>query len=149
MRITLWNIGGISRSSIGASNTTINKLAAQVSVQFMQYFFNLKEVLYSIIILISHLLSLIVSPRLSTKPSDRTVVENEEVTFTCAATGNPDPKITWIKNGKTVGLGNKLSFVTDRNHSGEYWCTADNGVDEAVNASAFLEVQCKYGQWQV
>ena len=26
---------------------------------------------------------------------------------------------------------------------GKYWCTAENGLDVTVNASAYLGVQCK------
>ena len=40
--------------------------------------------------------------------------------------------------------GNKLSFETIRNQSGNYWCLAENGLNSTVNASANLDVQCKY-----
>ena len=50
----------------------------------------------------------------------------------------------WIKDGMTVGTGDKLTFQTNRNHSGKYWCIADNGLDVQLNASANLNVQCKY-----
>lgn len=43
-----------------------------------------------------------------------------------------------------MATGDTLRFVADRSQSGEYWCSADNGVDEAVNTSAQLDVQCKY-----
>ena len=43
-----------------------------------------------------------------------------------------------------MGGGNTLSFETNRNHSGKYWCSAENGLSSAVNASASLDVQCKY-----
>ena len=66
--------------------------------------------------------------------------------FTCTATGNPSPEITWFKDGKPVTKGEKLMFVTNRNQSGEYWCLADNGVNVTVNASASLDVQCKYSK---
>ena len=82
---------------------------------------------------------------MSIKPSDRTVVENEEITLHCAATGNPVPKIRWIKDGKTVGTGEKLKFTAKRDHSGEYWCSVENKLNITVNASANLDVQCEYG----
>ena len=66
------------------------------------------------------------------------------VTFQCAATGNPTPKMTWTKDGKTVAEGDTLSFRTNRTQSGKYWCSAENGVKPSVNASADLDVQCKY-----
>jgi len=86
----------------------------------------------------------IVPPNLITKPSDKKVIENEQLQFRCTATGNPVPKIRWMKDGRTVGFGEILSLGAQRNQSGEYWCSVDNGLSEAVNASADLDVQCKY-----
>lgn len=77
------------------------------------------------------------------RPSDQTVIEGAKVTFHCDASGNPSPKLTWIKDGKTVGMGERLSFEAQRNNSGKYWCLADNGVPPSTNASAFLGVHCK------
>ena len=84
-----------------------------------------------------------VPPSLTTKPSDQTVLENQEVTFQCTATGNPAPRIKWIKAGKTLIEGDILTFKAIKNTSGQYWCSAENGLDLA-NASAYLDVQCKY-----
>lgn len=64
-------------------------------------------------------------------------------TFHCNATGNPAPNIAWMKDGKTVATGNTLSFKSSRNQSGEYWCSAKNGL-KTVNTSFNLDVQCKY-----
>ena len=72
------------------------------------------------------------------------MTEKDQTTFTCTAAGNPAPNITWTKDGKAVGTGDTLSLETHRNQSGEYWCSAENGVGLAVTASAFLDVQCKY-----
>ena len=66
------------------------------------------------------------------------------MTFHCTATGNPIPDITWIKDGKTVGMGDTLILKAERNHSGKYWCSADNGLETTVNTSASLDVQCEY-----
>ena len=85
-----------------------------------------------------------VAPSLITTPADQTVIESDTATFYCNATGHPTPKITWIKDGKTVGEGNALSIETNRNHSGKYWCLAENGLNSTANASAILDVQCKY-----
>ena len=64
--------------------------------------------------------------------------------FLCNATGNPAPKITWIKDGTTVAHGNTLSFSSIVSDSGEYWCLAENGLGLAINTSASLDVQCKF-----
>ena len=72
-------------------------------------------------------------------------MENEETTFDCTASGNPTPTITWIKNGKTVTQGERLGLNGHRSQTGRYWCLAENGLDVSANASAYLDVQCKYG----
>ena len=93
----------------------------------------------------SHCVSIfcLVAPGLITEPVDQTVTESENVTFHCNAIGNPTPKISWMKDGKTVAEGKTLSFETNRNQSGKYWCLAENGLNSTVNASATLDVQCK------
>ena len=84
-----------------------------------------------------------VLPSFTSKPSDLTVREDSEAIFLCTATGNPTPTITWMKDGKTVGLGDELRFSAKRNQSGEYRCSADNGLSVNITASASLDVQCK------
>ena len=84
-----------------------------------------------------------VLPSLITRPVNQTVVEGDQATFHCAATGNPTPTIKWIKDGKTVETGDTLSFETKRNYSGKYWCLAVNGLNSTANASAYLDVQCE------
>ena len=90
------------------------------------------------------MLNILVLPIFTRRPSDQTVKEGEEATFYCTATGNPTPKLTWHKDGKTVGAGETLKVAAHKNHSGKYWCSADNGLGLIINASANLNVQCKY-----
>jgi len=83
-------------------------------------------------------------PSFSIVPVNQTVKEADTAIFHCTATGNPTPKITWLKDGTTVATGSTLSFEANRTHSGKYWCLAENGLKTAINASAYLDVQCKY-----
>lgn len=85
-----------------------------------------------------------VSPSITIKPTDKTITEGDMAAFRCTASGNPIPEIKWIKDGKTLAEGDTLSLKTNRTQSGKYWCSAQNGVKSAVNASANLDVQCKY-----
>lgn len=87
---------------------------------------------------------LLVPPSFTSIPSDQIVTETDLTTFTCAASGNPVPNITWVKDGKTVATGDTLSFEASRNRSGTYWCLADNGIGAKINTSVSLNVQCKY-----
>jgi len=48
-----------------------------------------------------------------------------------------------LKDGKTVADGDTLSFSANRSRSGKYWCLAENGLGQAINTSASLDVQCK------
>ena len=52
-----------------------------------------------------------------------------------------------MKNGKVVGQGDKLSFESSKNRSGKYWCMARNELGLTINASALLDVQCKF--WKI
>ena len=87
---------------------------------------------------------LTVPPNLTTKLSNETVSESQEVTFQCTATGNPTPTIKWVKDGEPVTEGDTLRLKANRNDSGKYWCIAENGLDITVNTSAYLNVQCKF-----
>ena len=77
-------------------------------------------------------------------PVNQTINEADTATFHCNATGNPMPKITWLKDGETVATGDTLSFEANRTHSGKYVCSAENGLEKVISASAYLDVQCKY-----
>ena len=43
-----------------------------------------------------------------------------------------------------MATGERLSFEANRDNSGKYWCSADNGLSAAPNASANLDVQCEF-----
>ena len=84
---------------------------------------------------------------ISQKPSSKVVVEGENVTLRCNATGNPAPNITWTKDGSPTVLyqGETYSIVNiQRQAAGDYTCTAWNGVGEKTNATAKVIVHCKF-----
>ena len=85
-----------------------------------------------------------VAPVLNTLPTNQTVLEGNTATFICYASGNPAPVITWIKDERVLGREETLTVETHKESSGEYLCVADNGFSDTANASAYLDVQCKY-----
>ena len=65
----------------------------------------------------------------------------DNVTFHCAASGKPEPTITWTRNGQNVGSGEYLSITAQTNLDGSlYKCTAYNGVGQPASATAYLTV---------
>ena len=78
------------------------------------------------------------------------------MTLTCNATGNPNPAISWTKNGSRVDTSNnsRISFSEEkkqltitnvnRTDSGKYRCVASNSVGNATSSVATLDVHCKY-----
>ena len=88
-------------------------------------------------------LFLLVPPSFTAKADNKTVNESDEVIFQCTATGNPVPKITWRKDGRTVAEEGTLRFTAQRNDSGLYSCSVDNGLNDTIKAKTFLNVQCK------
>ena len=88
-------------------------------------------------------LSIVVPPSCTVRLNYQTVIEGNVATFHCDATGNPTPKITWMKDGMTVGQGDTLSFEANRTQSGYYWCSAQSTFNTTANASSYLDVHCK------
>ncbi|XP_045131976.1 limbic system-associated membrane protein-like isoform X4 [Portunus trituberculatus] len=87
-----------------------------------------------------------------TSSKDETTEEGGNVSFTCAARGDPQPVIRWIREGGlkfTVNsmsaveehLGRKLTLhAVQRNSSGAYLCIASNGVPPSVSKRIMLSV---------
>ena len=103
---------------------------------------------FIIIIIIS------VPPELTTYPIHQTKIEGGNVTFTCDATGNPEPVILlWGKDRAVVNTTLRISYSSDnkqlfitnvsRRDRGEYVCVAFNIVGYGVSNSASLNVYCK------
>ncbi|XP_053738737.1 receptor-type tyrosine-protein phosphatase F isoform X16 [Synchiropus splendidus] len=86
-------------------------------------------------------------------PEDQTGISGGVASFVCQATGEPKPRITWMKKGKKVssqrfeviefddGSGSVLRIQPLRTHRDEaiYECTATNSAGE-INTSAKLTV---------
>ncbi|KAM6948915.1 receptor-type tyrosine-protein phosphatase F [Aplochiton taeniatus] len=86
-------------------------------------------------------------------PEDQTGISGGVASFVCQATGEPKPRITWMKKGKKVssqrfeviefddGSGSVLRIQPLRTHRDEaiYECTAANSAGE-INTSAKLTV---------
>ena len=76
------------------------------------------------------------------------------MTFSCNATGNPAPTISWTKDGSPVNNNSRISLSEDnkeltiryvsRTDSGEYQCVADNSLGNDTSNAATLDVKCKY-----
>ncbi|KDR17308.1 hypothetical protein L798_08507, partial [Zootermopsis nevadensis] len=84
--------------------------------------------------------------------TDMVVREGTNVTLRCAATGSPQPSITWRREGgETIPLGNGQETTSvegpvfnitrvNRLHMGPYLCIASNGVPPTVSKRIMLIV---------
>ena len=92
------------------------------------------------------------APSVDVYPTSSVVVEGQNVTLSCNASGKPYPRLTWTKVG---GLGqvlsqtstlivNNASRTVTTNNMIQYQCTADNGVGHPATAVANVTVHCKY-----
>ena len=90
-------------------------------------------------------------PKAKITKLDQSVLVGSPVTLKCIATGNPEPTISWNRNGQIV-IENKRIKVSDRSliileskttDTGSYSCVAQNteGLDFA---SAHVLVGSKY-----
>jgi len=105
-----------------------------------------KCVLFQTLILCSLFL---VRPQFVSQPNDQIVLEGQNVTFPCIATGVPQPSISWWFNNeklhaKTTRDGNLTVYVVKNNEEfeGNYTCKANSkaGIDEET---AWLTVDGK------
>ena len=84
---------------------------------------------------------------LPARQSNATVGKNW--TLTCNASGDPNPNITWTKEGETAAQfnvsGHKLHLVNvKREDFGSYRCTAANGYGTPATSLAVVNVKCKF-----
>ena len=84
--------------------------------------------------------------------SDTTVLEGDNLQLTCEASGRPEPSITWTKEkpgnqGNTVVVqeGKVLNIINiNRNNSGTFTCTADNGFGKPEKRTVHVNVTREY-----
>ena len=94
------------------------------------------------------------APYFVRKLHDDTVGLGDRVKFECKVTGNPEPQLTWMKNGQDIVEGRKIKIkqydgtaslilddVSERD-IGTYTCQATNPVGKAIT-EANLNVKCK------
>ena len=91
-------------------------------------------------------------PLITIHPEGKTPMERENMTLSCNATGNPEPSISWVKDGFPISSNSRISFSHDdkrltityvnRMDSGEYRCVARNRVGNDTSNSK-VNVLCK------
>ena len=87
-----------------------------------------------------------VGPEILKAPSSTSVVESNNATLLCRATGSPHPNITWTKAGDNRTLSSSevlhLENLTRVDDGTEYRCLAINSIGSA-EASAVVTIHCK------
>ena len=81
-------------------------------------------------------------------------MQGSSVTFSIDATGVPEPKFSWTKDGSAVTVNDRISLSADnkqlsiinlnRTDSGEYRCVSHNTVNTVNSNAATLTVQGKH-----
>ena len=89
--------------------------------------------------------------RIASSPDKQTVTEGSNLDMFCHTTGKPTPYITWtrvLENGTNSDVlfnGSSWRIVNiKRNFTGQYRCTADNGIGDPVNHTFPVNVLCEY-----
>ncbi|XP_037790412.1 tyrosine-protein phosphatase Lar-like [Penaeus monodon] len=92
-------------------------------------------------------------PQFEERPVDQIVMNDRVASFTCRATGNPEPRIQWRKNGRKVSGNTRymilnvpggsilriepVKFLRDE---ATYECVAENTAGDTITAKAKLDV---------
>ena len=93
-------------------------------------------------IIFSKIVLLLVRPQITAKLKNNIANEMDNVSFHCAASGKPEPTITWTRDGQNVGSGEYLNITAQTNLNGSvYKCTAENGIAQPASATATLTVK--------
>lgn len=89
------------------------------------------------------------APVISLPAKTYNVTEGADIELLCPSAGRPPPNVTWLKtnglknnsypSGQVLNISN-----TNRIETGEYQCTAKNGVGKEAKATIYLNVICKF-----
>ena len=78
------------------------------------------------------------------------IIEGNNITFLCNASGKPQPTIVWTMVGSSVVLPNTSSLtIVNVSRPGtpdnmiQYQCTASNGVETPATATVNVTVHCE------
>ena len=96
----------------------------------------------------------VVAPQITQEVRNLSVAEELVISFTCKASGNPQPTFYWEKDGKKLSLRRNRFKVLDmpygsvlridpvrhKDSGGYFTCVAENGVGEPVKSTGHLKV---------
>ncbi|XP_060521097.1 tyrosine-protein phosphatase Lar isoform X3 [Cylas formicarius] len=93
-------------------------------------------------------------PQITESPQNNKVVEiGHNTMLNCAATGNPGPKITWLKNMLPINISNNPRYSirdgslqirnSEEKDHGKYECVAENSIGTDYSKSALLYVKVR------
>ena len=92
------------------------------------------------------------APSVDVYPTSSTVVEGNNITLSCNASGKPEPSVSWTRVGQSGQSLSQSSTLTITNVSRtgtphdliQYQCEASNGVGNRAAAIVNVTVHCKY-----
>ncbi|XP_078379837.1 uncharacterized protein LOC144662788 isoform X3 [Oculina patagonica] len=76
-------------------------------------------------------------PVISPPSINGSYIEGSSVNISCAATGKPDPEVSWMRNGQIKSSGKKIAYLdfdrVRRTDDGLYTCRANNAAGTKTN----------------
>ena len=95
-------------------------------------------------------------PEIAAHPQNVTTTEEDKITLSCDAAGNPVAIISWTKDGSAISSISRISLSADnrqltitnasRTDRGEYRCVASNSLGNDTSKTANVDVQCKFSE---
>ena len=93
-------------------------------------------------------------PLITIHPERKTPMQGEMMTLSCNATGNPEPSISWVKDGSPINSNSRINFsqgnkrltITNisKTDSGKYRCVARNRVgNDTLNSRVDVLCMCQ------